>query len=83
MRTASIRDLRHDLNRVLDWVNNGEEVAITKHRRTVARLLPAVSAKSAATSMPDITARLKKVFGNKVISQQAMKSLLDDSRGMF
>jgi len=80
MKTASIRDMRHDFNRVLAWVNNGEEVAITKHRRTVARLVPPSNRKRAAP-MPDIADRLAKVFGGKVISDKAMVAVLDDSRG--
>ncbi len=83
MKTASIRDMRHDFNRVLAWVNNGEEVAITKHRRTVARLVPASTRKLADVPMPDIAGRLKKVFGGKVISDQAMLALLDESRGAY
>jgi len=83
MKTASIRDMRHDFNRVLAWVNNGEEVAITKHRRTVARLLPAHARKPTDDQMPDITGRLKKVFGGKIISDQAMRAVLDESRGAY
>ena len=45
MKTASIRDVRHDFNRILAWVEAGEEVTITRHRLTVARLLPARTAK--------------------------------------
>ena len=40
MKTASIREVRRDFSRILEWVANGEEVAITKRRETVARLLP-------------------------------------------
>lgn len=84
MKTASIRDVRHDFNRILAWVNNGEEVAITKHRRTVARLLPArASKKAAAARMPDIAGRLRKVFGGKMISDKAMRALFDESRGGY
>ena len=83
MKTASIRDMRHDFNRVLAWVSNGEEVAITKHRRTVARLLPAGRQKKGNARMPDIAGRLLKVFGRKVISDQAMGAVLDDSRGVY
>ena len=83
MKTASIRDMRHDFNRVLAWVSNGEEVAITKHRRTVARLLPAKAHKTAEARMPDIAGRLHKVFGRKVISDKAMATVLDESRGAY
>ena len=83
MKTASIRDVRHDLSRILEWVANGEEVTITKHRRTVARMLPASSPKSAASHMPDIGGRLKKVFGRKVIPDKAVRTVLDESRGAY
>ena len=83
MKTASIRDMRHDFNRVLAWVSNGEEVTITKHRRTVARLVPANIKKTAATRMPDIAGRLEKVFGRAVISDKAMGAVLDESRDIY
>jgi prevent-host-death family protein len=83
MRTASIREVRHDLNRVLEWVAEGEEVAITRRSVTVARLLPAKRKKSKRTKMPDIEARLKKIFGDKVISDKAMQEIWDDNRREF
>jgi antitoxin (DNA-binding transcriptional repressor) of toxin-antitoxin stability system len=75
--------MRHDFNRILAWVSNGEEVAITKHRRTVARLLPASAHKTADVRMPDIAGRLQKVFGKKIISDKAMGAILDESRGAY
>lgn len=83
MKTASIREVRHDFSRILEWVTSGEEVAITKRRETVARLLPATRKKAIRVKMPDVTARLQKVFGRKVISDKAMKEILDDNRGNY
>jgi antitoxin (DNA-binding transcriptional repressor) of toxin-antitoxin stability system len=83
MKTASIRDVRHDFNRILAWVGNGEEVVITKRRRTVARLLPMPTRKTAPMKMPDIGKRLQKVFGRKIISDKAMSAILEESRGVY
>lgn len=83
MKTASIREVRHDFSRVLAWVTSGEEVAITKRRETVARLLPVATKKAKRTKMPDVTARLQKVFGRKVIPDKVMKAILDDNRGEY
>jgi len=83
MRTASIREVRHDFGRILEWVTNGEEVAITKRRETVARLLPARRRKTKRAKIPDVAARLHKVFGQKVITDEEMKRVLDDSRGSY
>jgi antitoxin (DNA-binding transcriptional repressor) of toxin-antitoxin stability system len=83
MKTASIREVRHDFSRILEWVTSGEEVAITKRRETVARLLPVTRRKITRVKMPDVTARLKKVFGRKVVSDKAMKQILDENRGNY
>jgi antitoxin (DNA-binding transcriptional repressor) of toxin-antitoxin stability system len=83
MKTASIREVRHDFSRILEWVTNGEEVAITKRRKTVARLLPVTRRKTVRSKMPDVTARLHKVFGRKIISDKAMKEILGDNRGNY
>jgi antitoxin (DNA-binding transcriptional repressor) of toxin-antitoxin stability system len=83
MKTASIREVRHDFSRILEWVASGEEVAITKRRETVARLIPATRKKTVRVKMPDVAARLQKVFGRKVVSEKVMKQILDDNRGNF
>ena len=83
MKTASVREVRHDFGRILEWVANGEEVAITKRRETVARLLPVARRKTARSKPPDVMARLRKVFGNRVISDRAMKKILADDRGDY
>lgn len=80
MKTASIREVRHDFGRILEWVANGEEVAITRRRQIVARLLPATRKKKIRSKMPDISARLQKIFGRRVISDKTMKVILDDNR---
>jgi prevent-host-death family protein len=83
MKTASVRDLRQDFGRILAWVEEGEEVTITKRRQAVARLIPWPEKKAVKKPMPDIAARLKKVFGSEVISDSAMKRILDQDKGEF
>jgi prevent-host-death family protein len=83
IKTASIREVRHDFSRILDWVTSGEEVTITNRHEPVARLLPARRKKPVRAKMPDITARLKKTFGSKVISAPVMKKILDGNRGVY
>ncbi len=75
--------MRQEFGRILEWVANGEEVAITKRRQAVARLLPAKRGKIARAKMPDVGARLRKVFGGKVLSDRVMKEILDENRGRY
>ena len=81
MKSASVREVRNDFGRILAWVASGEEVAITNRRQPVARLLPVRQKRVIRKKMPDVTARLRKVFGEKTIPDQAMKELLSESRG--
>jgi antitoxin (DNA-binding transcriptional repressor) of toxin-antitoxin stability system len=81
VKTASVRVLRQDFGRVLAWIQAGEEVAITLRRQAVARLIPLPQKKTVKRPKPDIAARLKKVFGQKVIPDKIMKAILDQDRG--
>ena len=81
MKTASVRDLRQDFARVLAWVQAGEEVAITMRRQAVARLIPLPRQKRVKRPMPDLAARLTKVFGQRVIADKTMKAITDLDRG--
>ena len=69
MKTATVRQLRHDFGSVLNWVEDGEEVEISKRGRVVARLTPPrqKSSRMLKTGRPDFAARLKRIFGNKVL----------------
>jgi antitoxin (DNA-binding transcriptional repressor) of toxin-antitoxin stability system len=81
MKTASVRDLRQDFPRVLAWVRAGEEVVITMRRQAVARLVPYLRKRKVKRPLPDIAARLGKLFGSRVIPDQAMKTIWDYDRG--
>jgi prevent-host-death family protein len=83
MKTASVRDLRQNFPRILEWINSGEEVTITKRNQGVARLVACSNGRKAERPMPDIAARLRRVFGKKVIPDAAMKALMDANRGAF
>jgi prevent-host-death family protein len=65
MKTASVYDVQHHFSRVLKWVDAGETVVISRHRKPVAKLVPAKT-KKAPPKMPDFMARLKRNFGDKV-----------------
>jgi antitoxin (DNA-binding transcriptional repressor) of toxin-antitoxin stability system len=81
MKTASVRDLRQDFARILAWVQAGEVVAITMRRRAVARLIPLPGRKPVKKPIPDLAARLAKVFGQRVIADKTMKAIADQNRG--
>ena len=65
MKTATIRQVRHDFSTVLAWVAAGEEVTVLNRTRPVARILPPRPQLPATVTMPDFTARTKAIFGNR------------------
>lgn len=65
MKTATIRQVRHDFSAVLAWVAQGEEVTVLNRTRPVARILPPRPEVPAKVKMPDFVARAKAIFGDK------------------
>lgn len=59
MKTASVREVQHNLASVLDMVSRGQEIAVTRRGRVVARIVPARS--TASVQWPDSTARMKRL----------------------
>jgi len=81
MKTATVRDLRNRFPRVAAWIEQGEPVEITKAGKTFAHLVPAKPEKPRRFKMPDIMARLRANFGDKVYSAEELQALIQESRG--
>jgi antitoxin (DNA-binding transcriptional repressor) of toxin-antitoxin stability system len=75
MKTATIRDLRNRFPRVAAWIAEGESVEITKAGKLFARLVPPAPVKTPLLAKPDILARLKKNWGNRVFSAQEVAAM--------
>ena len=75
MKTATVRDLRNHFPRVAAWIAEGQPVDITRAGKVFARLVPAASAQRRAPVKPDILARLKATWGDRVFSAQEVAAL--------
>ena len=64
MKSVSVRDLRYDFKKVENLLRTGEEVRITKRRKTIARLVPEPAA---VAMLPDFLGRLKNLYGSQVL----------------
>jgi antitoxin (DNA-binding transcriptional repressor) of toxin-antitoxin stability system len=80
MKTASVRDLRYAFKKIERLLNQGEEVQITKRRRVIARLVPETM--EAAKESPDFMARLRSIYGDKVLAVSGAE-LLSSDRGRY
>jgi antitoxin (DNA-binding transcriptional repressor) of toxin-antitoxin stability system len=66
MTKASVRDLRYEFKKIERLLLQGEEIQITKRRRVIARLVP--ERKEVAKKMPDFDARVRRIYGDKVLA---------------
>ncbi|MBL9185919.1 MAG: prevent-host-death protein [Opitutaceae bacterium] len=83
MKTATVRQLRTEFPKVLSWVNAGQDVAITRRKQIVASLVPAGNPPKRKTSLPDFRARLRRIYGDKVIPAAVMADILAENKGRF
>ena len=78
MKRLSVREAQHGFAAMLDLVAAGHQVEITRRRQVVARVVP-VSHGNRKAKWPNIMARLKQDFGERVTPDSA--SLFADMRG--
>lgn len=76
MRTATIRQIRNDLQQVLGWVAGGEEVVIVNRKKPVARLSPVICSEDVPVQMPDFGGRMVQRFGKRKTT--VVRALLEE-----
>jgi prevent-host-death family protein len=77
--TISMRELQQNLKKVIERVERGETVYLSKRRRVVARLVPAAEARPVAP-WPDLDARARSIFGDRILSDPSPSELLIQDR---
>ena len=81
MRTATVRDLRTKFPVLARWIENGEQIEITRRGRVVARLTPPEPNKKAKLVKPDFMKRLREIYGDYVMPEEEVKAILDYNKG--
>ena len=66
MKTANVRQLRHDFGSVMDWIAEGQPAEIDKNGIVIAFLSPpARPANPKRFKLPDFAARRKRIIGDR------------------
>ncbi len=78
MKTATIRELKHETSRVLGWAEAGESVEV-RRRGKLAVVIHAPS-RGRKKAKPDFMARLKAVYGESRAGVTATE-LIGEARG--
>jgi antitoxin (DNA-binding transcriptional repressor) of toxin-antitoxin stability system len=76
MTKASVSDLRYRFRKLEELLRPGQEIQITKRKRVIATLVPAK--KEACIELPDFMARLKKIYGNRMMKVSGAELIAKD-----
>jgi antitoxin (DNA-binding transcriptional repressor) of toxin-antitoxin stability system len=80
MKTASVREMQHNLSEVLSWVAAGEEVEVVRHKKVVARLLPPGPNPPPVGMGPDFLARTKSIWTARP-KGKPLSEIVSEARG--
>jgi prevent-host-death family protein len=79
MAEVSIRQLQQNLRQVMQKVEGGQALVVTRRRRPIARLVP-LRERHPAMPWPDLEARTRSVFGDRLVGL-AGSQVIRDARG--
>jgi len=82
MKTVAVREVCKEWTRVLQE-NAGKEVSITSHGNVVAYLRVPARKKGQKVPIPDFRARMKAIFGDRVLKTEDKEWLYDAMRGRY
>lgn len=77
MKQVTVRELQQNIRSVLQRVQAGEVIEVTRRRKAVARITPTSGADEPA-DWPDLAARTKSVFGSRKIEPAPSAQIATD-----
>ncbi len=80
MKTATVRELRHEFPRIEAWIHEGESISISKRGKIIATLVPALGTAAAPQRPPkvDIMTRLRETWGGRVFTMEQVAAMRAD-----
>jgi len=83
MRTATVRDLRNHYSSLMEWIEAGEEICITRRGKPIARLVPEPSDKKDVVEWNQSPAVRRSRSNEDKISAEDARDILQDSSGSW
>ena len=80
MRKASIAEVQHHLNAVLEFVEQGEKVLLTRRNKVIAQITPVSSESS--SEMPSFYERAQETF-KTTAGQNPSEIIIEDRKERF
>jgi prevent-host-death family protein len=80
MKTATVREVQHGLASVLSKVQAGQEIAVTKRGKIIARIVPALRTKM-PLRWPDSAVRMKRLMSGTTVKGMTPSEVVRELRG--
>ena len=80
MRSTTVRELRNNYSKVLEWVSQGEEVEVTRRGKAVAKVVPIASAEPTEVDWSKSAALNRKAWSTVLTAEQS-SAILSESQG--
>ena len=77
MKKANIREVQHNLSKILRWVGDGETVVVTRHNRAIANIVPSEENRLPAR-WPDFAGRLKSIWKETPHGKSVSAIIIDE-----
>ncbi len=83
MKTATVRDLRNHYTTLLAWLDEGEEVLITRRGESIARLVPERSEPKGKVNWADSPAVVRDRSGERMLTAEESSDLIHDAASLW
>jgi prevent-host-death family protein len=80
MKTATVREVQHGLAGLLSEVRKGQEFAVTKHGKVIARIVPATGTQG-PLRWPDSAERMKRLMSDAATEGATPSEVVRELRG--
>ncbi|HEY9153928.1 MAG TPA: type II toxin-antitoxin system prevent-host-death family antitoxin [Opitutaceae bacterium] len=80
MKSTTVRELRNNYSKVLEWVSKGEEVEVTRRGKVVAKVVPPVPSGPAEVDWTNSAALSRKPWSNTLTAAESA-AILAESQG--
>jgi prevent-host-death family protein len=83
MKSATIREVQHNLGALLRQVEIGEEIEIRRRNQPVARIVSVRTRKPKQVKWSDVGARLKQMYGERMVPGTPLEDIVSEGRGLL
>ena len=80
MTEVGLFEAKTHLSRIVDRVEQGEEIVLTRHGRPVARIVPMARPGLTETEIADLAAELKRLAQGQRLDGLSLRELIEEGR---